>query len=263
MEKVNKITHNCPDAPLHIYVSHAETEARKAWFEKYKKPVIESFNSSRGIRVRNPFSIDYNNAKELTDKISEMISPKEVEGIRMCFGCDVNSNTGELDIILAPVKKGRNGKLEDIRGAYILASTLRKVDDRVAASMTRFYKNNFAEPLSATLSDEDIENGLSETLNVYFNTYQLESLINETNCQVDHLKLGVHGIRIIFVSYTTTPEVRNTGEKLMRRLTIQFVYTDIQGKEINLEDVDTRYGLPFDGFDTGDPTPPFDNYSDI
>src|SRR5690606_5914097 len=60
MEKDHTNAHNCPGPPLHIYVSQKETVARKAWFEKYKKPVIESFNSSRGIRVRNPFSIDYN-----------------------------------------------------------------------------------------------------------------------------------------------------------------------------------------------------------
>jgi|GEM_PF-3208857 hypothetical protein len=259
----------CPEPPWSIYVCYEKGRKRVEWFNKYKKEGIEKVTTPLLRGYEDVFFIYYPVASKFIGILEELLANEQVQGIRMCFGVDAFSDPpkrGKLDIVMAPGRLNSERKLQDIRALYTRASTLEKLDYASAKKMTEYYKTNIVPKLQNTLSEDDIAKEEFETENVYFKREYLELFIRETKCQVEKVKIGVKGIKILFVSYHDIPDVTNSGIPLTKRLTIQFVYTDKNGTSINLEKTDLRYeNIPenFGNFDTGDPTPPFDNYSDI
>lgn len=260
---------DCSVPPWKIYVKYDEGLKREKWFNKNKRKSIEKVTTPLLRGYKDVFFIYYPGVYKFIGILEELLANREVQGIRMCFGVDAFSDPpkrGKLDIVMAPCRLN-GGRLQDIRALYTRASTLEKIDYGSAKKMTEYYKTNIVPKLQNTLSEDDITKRKFETENVYFEREYLELFIQETKCQLcQEAVVGVKGIKILFVSYHDQPEVRMGSIHLTKRMTIQFVYTDENGTNINLEKADPRYkNKPknLGNFDTGDPTPPFDNYSDI
>jgi hypothetical protein len=274
-----------PKPPLNTYIPWAEGIARKNWYIKHKRPILDNIVQKYNPGHDERESFYYSDPRVISDLLGHILKKPSYMGLRIYFGscldkipqgCEV-SDKGKLVLIFVPIINEK----EDLEEQTNENETPFKDSDEyykllptgcVRVSLTRSIFDELVQnyetikrgPLRKSLSETDKKNPKAdkETKHLFMN----KECIKEIKAEIDYqlkmsVQYGVSGIKVSITSYTNKP-VRRGGYDLSQRLTVQFVFTDAAGKDLNLEGIDPRYkSIPAPAvLNTINPTPPYPRF---
>jgi hypothetical protein len=267
-----------PPPPKLTYISKQISDDRTNWYLKHKRPILDQivgkYNGSR--REREYFY--YSDPRVISNLFGYVLQNENYTGLRIYLGscldtiptgCDLGDK-GKLVLIYVPtVEKDGNVKTDNESGEYFKLRmgncTRVKLSKKVAKELVSNYQNEKKPALSSSLSAGDLASTATseETKHLFIDKEKLEEIKREIDYQL-HMsaQYGVSGIKVCINSYTNQPFKKSTqGPELRQRLTVQFVFTDDAGQDLDLVGIDPRYNVFKAGFvgaqNTIDPTPPY------
>jgi hypothetical protein len=271
-----------PSVPINTYIAWEEGIARIKWYLKSKRPKLDKIvrNYNPGHNEREFFY--YSDPRVISDLFGHVLESKKYSGIRIYFGscldvipagCDPGDK-GKLVLIYVPTTNEKDDSAEamdenikpfkDSDKYYKLrpsdCSRVRLTSE-VFDDLVLNYENKKRGVLRRSLSATDRKNPKTnkETKHLFMNRECIREIKTEIDYQLDmSAKYGATGIKVYITSYTNKP-VQRDGYELSRRLTIQFVFTDDAGQDLNLERIDPRYSSRPHAIalNTINPTPPY------
>lgn len=264
-----------PDPPYRTYISKDESERRNEWYLRFKKrPILDAIVDGYypGQKEREYFY--YSDPTVISAMFGDVLADEKYTGIRIYLGscdgtppegCDPHDK-GRLVLIFVPtIVKADDPKADNDSGEYYKlrmgnCSRVTLTKDVFDTLVHNYVEKKNALQRTLSISDRDSTDANEETRHLFIDTVRIKEIYIEINYQLKmSVKHGVSGIKVYINSYTDVPVFRDELE-LCQRLTVQFVFTDDAGKDVDLKGIDDRYDkLPkfLLGYNTIDPTPPY------
>lgn len=259
--------------PINTYIPWAESIARTNWYLKHKRPILDGIVHRYNPGHTERESFYYSDPRVISDLFGHVLGNEKYTGIRIYFGscravipkgCDVGDK-GKLVLIYVPtIRKGENEKADNDSDEYYKLRPSSCSRETLAKTVLDKLVNNYQVDkraiLGSSLSSADLlnPNANEETKHLFMG----RECISEIKTEIDYqLKMsdryGASGIKVYINSYTDKP-TRRDGHELRQRLTVQFVFTDDAGQDLNLERIDPRYkSVKPIALNTMNPTPPY------
>jgi len=277
-----------PPPPLLTYISKKVSDGRTKWYLNHKRPIMDKIvhKYNRGHTEREYFY--YSDPRVISELFGHVLENKNYTGLRIHLGscrdlipagCDTGDK-GKLVLIYVPTTKEKDENVNtEYEKPYKDSGEYFKLRPRGCSRVTldksvfdHLVDNNREKSaaLRISLSTVDLNDheASEETKSLFIDRERIKEIKDEIEYQLDmSAQYGVAGIKVYINSYTDKP-VQSGRYLLRQRLTVQFVFTDDAGQDLDLIDIDPRYkelkkGWKKDpkkfliGYNTMNPTPPY------
>nr|MBI1230306.1 hypothetical protein [Cytophagales bacterium] len=259
-----------PKPPVNTHIPWEKSKARTKWYLEHKRPLLDAVVNSYNPGHTEREYFYYSNPMIISGLFGRVLQDKSYNGIRIYFGscmdlipegCDT-CDKGKLVLIYVPTIKKNDAIMDNefeeyykLRPGSCSCVPLTKL---VFNQLVENYKEK-SGALYSSLSAHD-RNSLDaneETRSLFIDEVRIKEIKDEIDYQMDmSAKHGASGVKVYINSYTDEP-VQSGEYILSQRLTVQFVYTDEAGQDLNLERIDPRYNFAAIAHNTFNPTPPY------